>query len=34
MKKIFSILKRFYNFCIFVEEERIKCMTFMGHGKV
>lgn len=34
MKKIFRALKGFYKFCIFVEEERIKCMIFMGQGKV
>lgn len=34
MKKIFNLLKRFYNFYVLIEDERIKCMTFMGHGKV
>jgi hypothetical protein len=27
-------LKKIWKFIEFIEDERIKCMMFMGHGKV
>jgi hypothetical protein len=29
-----KILKKIWKFLEFVEDEKIKCMMFMGHGKV
>lgn len=28
-----KILKKIWKFIEFIEDERIKCMMFMGHGK-
>jgi hypothetical protein len=34
MKKLKLKLKKIWKFIEFIEDERIKCMMFMGHGKV